>query len=116
MPQPSADASEHPLMPVLRWAYEGLPTVESLKDYSAIMVKRERVGRTVEGPQYLLLKLGNKPFSVYARFLSPVALKGQEVIYVEGENHGNMLAHRPGGVTSMPEAIFVKVQRNRQLG
>ena len=38
----------------------------------------------------------NKPFSVYATFLGPPARKGQEIIYVEGQNHGCMWAHRNG--------------------
>jgi len=38
----------------------------------------------------------HKPLSVYMYFLAPKELKGQEVIYVEGKNHGKLWAHGVG--------------------
>ena len=38
------DPNEHQLMPCLRWAREGLSNIEKIQDYSAVVVKRERVG------------------------------------------------------------------------
>ena len=38
------DPSEHPLMPALRWAREGLPGIEKIQDYTATLIKRERIG------------------------------------------------------------------------
>ena len=35
--------NEHPLMPALRWANSGLQQMEQVRDYSATLVKRERV-------------------------------------------------------------------------
>lgn len=84
---------EHPLDPVLRWAKDGMPTVEKLKDYSATLVRRERIHGELSGYEYMFIKVRNTPFSVYVRFDAPTSAKGQEVIYVTGENHGNMLAH-----------------------
>ncbi len=89
-------ADEHPLMPVLRWAYAGLGDLEKIQDYSATLAKRERVGGKVLDYQYMSIKLRQKPFSVYLRFLGPNEQKGQEVIYVEGQNRGAMLAHGVG--------------------
>ncbi|MHB8902062.1 MAG: DUF1571 domain-containing protein, partial [Thermoguttaceae bacterium] len=34
---------EHPLMPCLRWAYDGIDDLERIQDYQARMVKRERI-------------------------------------------------------------------------
>ncbi|MHC4405271.1 MAG: hypothetical protein ACYTG0_36960, partial [Planctomycetota bacterium] len=34
---------EHPLMPAIRWARDGLERIRQIEDYSAIMVKRERI-------------------------------------------------------------------------
>jgi hypothetical protein len=109
VPQNSALPLEHPLVPALRWAKEhGLPAIEGLKDYSARLIKRERIAGRLDNYQQLLLKIRNKPFSVYAQFTYPSTLKGQEVIYVEGQNHGSMWAHRPtskiGTVSARPDS------------
>ncbi|MBN1588235.1 MAG: DUF1571 domain-containing protein [Pirellulales bacterium] len=89
---------EHPLMPALRWANRGLQQMDQdYHDYSAVLVKRERGtdGKLGE-EQWMHIKIRHKPFSVYMLFLKPRNLKGQEVIYVEGANNGNMLAHGTG--------------------
>ena len=88
-------AQEHPLMPVLRWAKQGLVTIENLTDYSAVLAKRERIGGQLSEYQYLSLKIRHRPFSVYADFLGPAALAGQEVLYVAGQNNGKLWAPRP---------------------
>ena len=36
------------------------------------------------------------PFSAYTKFLSPKENAGQEAIWVEGENDGNLIAHTTG--------------------
>ena len=81
-------------MPALRWAQESLPALEAIQDYSATLVKRERIDGVVGEYEYLAIKIRHKPFSVYVDFLAPQSVRGQEVIYVEGENNGNMWAHR----------------------
>jgi hypothetical protein len=42
----------------------------------------------------MLLKVRTEPFSVYLRYLAPY--EGREVIYVEGQNKGQLLAHDVG--------------------
>ena len=44
--------------------------------------------------QYALLKIRHKPFSVYLKFLAPDGVRGQEAIYVEGQNDGRLWVHR----------------------
>ena len=39
----------------------------------------------------------SKPFSVYLDFLSPRSLVGQEVIWVDGQNDGKLVAHAASG-------------------
>jgi hypothetical protein len=107
---------EHPLMPVLQWAEQGLPAIEKLQDYSATMVKREQLRGKVGAYEYMFLKVRHSPLSIYAKFLSPNSVKGQEVIYVEGKNQGNMLAHtahspvmvsiRPDGMIAMSDQRY----------
>ena len=115
----AGQANEHPLMPTLRWAYSGLGNVEKLADYSATLAKRERIGGKLNDYEYMFVKLRQKPFSVYLYFLGPPTLKGQEVIFFEGKNDGNLWAHTTGirdtlvGTVSLkPEgAIAMKGQR-----
>ena len=81
-------------MPVIRWAKHGLPAIENLKDYSAVLMSRERIRGKLGRYQSLFIKIRHRPFSVYAYFEAPAALKGQEVIYVAGRNQGDLLAHQ----------------------
>jgi hypothetical protein len=111
-------ANEHPLMPVLRWAYAGMGSIEKLHDYSATLAKRERIGGKLLDYQFMYLKLRQKPFSVYMCFLGPADMKGQEVIYVEGLNNGNMWAHGVGlqaaiGTVSLKPDGFVAMKNQR---
>ncbi len=89
-------ASEHPLMPALRWAYSGMGNIEKLQDYSATLAKRERIGGKLLDYEYMFIKMRHKPFSVYMYFLGPPNLKGQEVLFVQGQNDDKMWAHGVG--------------------
>ncbi len=87
---------EHPLMPALRWAQSGQRELEQLADYSATLVKQERINGKLCEHEFMFVKVRHQPFSVYMRFLAPNKLKGQEVIYVEGANDGKLAAHGTG--------------------
>ncbi len=90
----AAQPNAHPLTPVLRWAKQDLPAIENLKDYSATLVRRERIRGKLSGYEYLSIKIRHVPFSVYVCFQAPAGVKGQEVIYITGQNQGNILAHK----------------------
>jgi hypothetical protein len=118
MPRLQAESNEHPLMPVLRWAQQGLPAIERLKDYSATLVKRERIRGKLSNYEYLFIKIRHTPLSVYIRFLSPLSVKGQEVVYIAGQNQGNLLAHRANlGVTAAlhPDGLIAMNDRHYPL-
>ncbi|WP_460167194.1 DUF1571 domain-containing protein [Thermostilla marina] len=110
---------EHPLMPALRWAYQGIKDLEKIEDYSAILVKRERIDGKLKDPEYMFIKVRNRPLSVYMYFLEPSEVKGQEVIWVEGQNDGKMWAHPPGlrnkiiGTVSLDPTGPIAMQGNR---
>ena len=112
MPQrgiPPAQPNEHPLMPVLRWASAGLAQMQAnVHDYYATLVKRERVSGKLNEYEYLFLKIRQKPFSVYMYFLGPASLKGREVIYVAGQNNGNMWAHTTGVQDTLVGTLSLK--------
>jgi hypothetical protein len=44
----------------------------------------------------MFVKVRHEPFSVYMYFLGPASKKGQEAIYIDGKNDGNLLAHPNG--------------------
>jgi hypothetical protein len=92
----AAAPNEHPLMPALRWAKGGLPAIEKIQDYTATVIKKERINGRMGEDQYMAIKVRHKPFSVYATFLAPASEKGKEVLYVEGANNGKMWAHGTG--------------------
>jgi hypothetical protein len=99
-PDPQGQAvnpAEHPLEPALRMAEAAVTNInENIHDYSAVMVKRERVGGKLNEQEFMYIKIRHKPFSVYMYFLGPEKLRGQEAIYVEGQNNGNLLGHGVG--------------------
>jgi hypothetical protein len=103
-----AQANEHPLMPALRWAYDGMGNLEKITDYSATVVKRERIDGKLNDFDHMFIKVRHKPFSVYMYFMAPAKIKGQEVLYVEGENNGLMLAHTVGIKDKMFGTVKIK--------
>lgn len=96
----------HPLDPALQMARDSLKHIrENIADYTAIMIKKERIGNTLGEYEYMATKVRNRkvqdgqitqPFSVYLGFLKPAAVKGREVIYVENRDNGNIVAHEGG--------------------
>ena len=71
---------EHPLMPALRIAQEGLEHIDqNIQDYSAILRKQERIDGTLMDEEIAYIKVRNKPFAVYMFFLKPH--KGRECLF-----------------------------------
>ncbi|HVU89839.1 MAG TPA: DUF1571 domain-containing protein [Pirellulales bacterium] len=121
---PSAAAGEqtpqeHPLMPALRWAKQGLADFSKIQDYSCTLVKRERIDGTLGEHEYIFVKVRHQPFSVYTYFLGPARVKGQEAIFVDGANDGSLLAHGNGikhrliGTVSLKPTSALAMSGNR---
>jgi hypothetical protein len=99
----------HPLEPALDRAYKSIKEMDrSLKDYTATLVKRERVDGQLTEHEYMFTKIRHKPFSVYMYFLEPEDRIGREVIYVEGQNDGNLVAHEAKGLAAIVGAVQLK--------
>jgi hypothetical protein len=92
---------------VLAMARDGYDRIRhEIQDYSCLLVKRERVQGRLGDYQYMYVKVRHArhnaggdpevPFGVYLKFLGPPELKGREVLYVEGENEGRLVARRGG--------------------
>jgi hypothetical protein len=90
---------------VLDMAREGYRRIRSdLRDYTCVFIKRERVYGKLLPYQYMIAKVRHArstagqqiPFSVYLKFLGPPEVEGREVLYVEGENDGKLIAKKGG--------------------
>ncbi|HVA45745.1 MAG TPA: DUF1571 domain-containing protein [Pirellulales bacterium] len=92
---PSSDAASD-LDRALALARQSLANLETIKDYTCVFSKRERVGDVLLPEERSEMKIRHQPFSVYLRAIEPTSSAGQEVIYVEGRNDGNLIAHTTG--------------------
>ncbi|HUY87200.1 MAG TPA: DUF1571 domain-containing protein [Pirellulales bacterium] len=116
---PAAAPGEHKLLPAVRWAKTGVAKLEQIKDYSCVMHKRERIDGTLGEAEAMFVKVRHEPFSVYVYFLGPTKVKGQEAIYVRGQNDGNIVAHPIGfkkklvGAVSLKPDSMLAMQGNR---
>jgi len=100
------DGSDHPVDPVIKFARESLARFQrDVVDYTATMIKRERIEGELLPTTTMFTRIRNPldregdapvPLSIYIRFDDPVGQKGREVIWVEGENDGNIIAHEAG--------------------
>ncbi|MCP4193986.1 MAG: DUF1571 domain-containing protein [Planctomycetaceae bacterium] len=101
-----ATADEHPLKILVRQAEIAYRDMRrEVRDYSCIMVRRERVDGRLGKHEFIYAKVRNRqvrdgkievPFGVYLKFLKPNSIKGREVLYVEGKNDGKMFVRRGG--------------------
>ncbi len=106
----SSDIGSHPLDAALDLARNGLiHSHQNIADYSATLVKRERINGKLSDYQYMFIKVRNRkvedsriktPFSVYLYFLKPSDIKGREVVYVEGQNNGKVCATKAASKAS----------------
>ena len=101
----------HPLDDALATARRGLVKMRTnIKDYSAIMVKRERVDGELLKPEYMQVKVRSEhvgengrlnPFGIYVKFIKPRACAGREVIWVKGRNNGKLSVHEASGIAGL---------------
>jgi hypothetical protein len=71
---------EHPLMPALRVAQEGMKKIDAeIHDYSAMLYKQERINGVLYDQEVAYVKVRHQPFGVYMFFLKPH--KGRECLY-----------------------------------
>ena len=93
----------HPLDPALTLAERGLEKMDTnIKDYTATLIRRERVNGRLTQAEYSNIKIRNEyvdesgkkhPFSIYMTFTKPAAVKGREVIWIKGRNDDKICVH-----------------------
>jgi hypothetical protein len=121
-----AQSEADTLEKVLGIARQSLEEInKNVHDYSAIILKRERVGNDIV-KRWMFIKFREPPFSAYLYYLDAGKLdgsnedvKGREVIFVEGRNDGNLLVHTPGllfsalGTMHLPPNGFLAMKGER---
>ena len=106
LPTLEPGSQEHALMPLIRHAEASYVDLRrSIRDYSCIMVRRERVSGRLRPHEFMYAKVRHRrvsngrtttPFSIYLKFVKPTQVKGREVLYVEGQNDNRMFVRRGG--------------------
>ena len=98
-------SAEHPIDPLLALADEGFKRIdESIRDYTATIISQVRISGKLQPEKRIQCKIrhahefenSKTPFSVYLKMLKPSKIKGQEVIWIEGQNDGRLIAHTNG--------------------
>ena len=88
---------EHPMAALIPWATEGLQTFSSkIKDYSCVMIKRERIDGQLQESSTLYMKIREQPFSIYVKYLKPDKKAGVEALYRKGYHNDQLLGHDVG--------------------
>jgi hypothetical protein len=107
-PIQTADTSS-PLDEPLRLIGEARQVFQNVKDYSCILIKRERVNGRLEANHVIAMKVSNEPFSVYMKWSEPTDMSGQEVAYVKPK-HGTKMRVHPAGALGL--VGWVSVDQN----
>jgi len=99
---------KHPLEAAISFAREVQTNIDdNVRDYTATLIKQERIDNKLSPEQICFVKIREKPFSVYMDFLAPPDLKGREVVFVEGQNEGKLLGHEGTGLLArLPSQWF----------
>ena len=93
-----SEGADHPLVPAIQLAEASQKKLESVKDYTATFHKKELVNQK-QIDQRMLIKVREEPFSVYMKYDKPN--QGREVLFVDGQNKGQLLVHEGGVLSSV---------------
>ena len=104
--QQTFDGATHPLDPLLELAQAVLVEIDSnLQDYSTTLINHVFADGKLQPQKTLFCKVRQAqknpdgalvPLSIYTKFVEPQALAGQEVIWVDGWNDNQLVAHAAG--------------------
>lgn len=96
----------HPIDPALEMARQALEHIRrDIRDYTATLVKRETIDGQLQEAEFMAIKIRHRqvengqlivPFSIYIKYLKPPSKRGQEAIWVEGQNNNKIAAHGTG--------------------
>lgn len=79
----------------------------NVRDYTCRLIKRERIGGELQSYQFARIKVRSeqrsdgevvKPMAVFMQFLAPARIKDRRILYVAGENEGQVLIRKGGSM------------------
>ncbi len=76
---------------LLASALSSTARLERVEYYTATLRKQERLSGKLGPESTLRMKVRNRPFAIYLKFLAPKA--GKEVVYAEGHHDNKVIAH-----------------------
>jgi hypothetical protein len=85
----------------------------TVRDYTGIFHKQERIGRKLGKPQLISFKFKEKPYSLFMRWKKN-PLGGDKLLYVEGQNKNKMIVH-PIGLASIFRSVKVDPNSKKAL-
>ncbi len=100
--QAEIDAADHPLIPLLKIARDGLDSMNrNVRGYTASITSKVRTGDgTMHPEKHSICKVRHADqtsgLSVYTKFLNPGSIAGQEAIWVDGRNENKLIGHGTG--------------------
>jgi uncharacterized protein DUF1571 len=80
----------------LRLLAEARKAFQDVRDYTCVLIKKERLRGVMQPDNVVSMKVRNRPFSIYLRWQQPKDLGNQEACYVAGKNDGKMRVHSTG--------------------
>ena len=105
-----ASPTASPMDEPVRLIHEAQKAYQNVRDYTCLLVKRERVNGALPPETVMEMKVRAQPFGVYLKWIQPRNEAGQEVCYVAGRNDGKMRVHPKGVLGSF--AGFVSLDVN----
>ncbi len=97
---------DHPLAWTFRYAQARSDYIrKNVRDYTCRLIKRERINGDLQSHQFINVKMRceqkrdgqvEQPMAVFMQFLAPKILRDRRVLYVDGQNDGNMLIRKGG--------------------
>ena len=103
--QENAEPPPHSLQELLKIAERREKEIRgTIKDYTCLIVKRERINGILQPHRFIDAKVrpaqeinGKKmPLAVHLTFLKPKSVHGRTVIFIDGQNNGEMMVRRGG--------------------
>lgn len=112
----------HPLDPVLLLAEQVRDRIQSeVVDYTATVVKRERIKGKLGKAEHMEVKIRNpnasadlpQKLSVYIKFIAPSANAGREVLWVDGRDDGQLHSYQFGIPVSLQPTSSLAMMGNK---
>src|SRR5204863_5478443 len=96
-----------PIEQVGQWLAEAKASFAGIRDYTAMVVRQERIGGQLQPEAFIDVRIRQQPFSVCLKWTSPKQLAGQEAIFITGKNNNEIRAKGAGflavaGYVSLP--------------